>query len=77
MIFLVMTIAVGSAIAICLLRLPSRFCARLSASLTWSRLTMLPSVTRSLAQRLDRVALEPIGSLAGLGQLDQLYAPSS
>ena len=33
---------------------------------------MLPSVTTSLRQRLDGVALEPIGALARLDELDQL-----
>ena len=74
MIFLVMTIAVGRAMAMLRLRLPRRLWARLSASLTWSRLAMLPSVDHILGQRLDRVALEPIGALAGFGELDQLDA---
>ena len=42
------------------------------ASLTWSRLAMLPSATTSFAQRLDGVALEAIGALARVGELDQL-----
>ena len=48
MIFLVMTMAAGRARATWRLRLPRRFQARFSASLTWSRLAMLPSVTTSL-----------------------------
>ncbi len=48
MIFLVMTIAAGRASATFRLRLPRRFQARFSPSLTWSRLAMLPSVTTSL-----------------------------
>jgi hypothetical protein len=49
MIFLVITIADGSASATERFRLPRRLKARLSASLTWSRLLMLPSCTTSLA----------------------------
>ncbi len=47
MIFLVMTMAAGRAIARLRLRLPRRFQARFRASLTWSRLAILPSVTTS------------------------------
>ncbi len=50
MIFLVITMAAGSAMATRRLRLPMRFQARFSASLTWSRLAMLPSVTVSLGK---------------------------
>ncbi len=48
MIFLVITMAAGRAIATMRLRLPMRFQARFSVSLTWSRLAILPSVTVSL-----------------------------
>ena len=48
MIFFVMTMAAGRAIAMLRLRLPRRFQPRFRASLTWSRLAMLPSVTVSL-----------------------------
>jgi hypothetical protein len=47
MIFLVITMAAGRASATFRFRLPSRFQARFSPSLTWSRLAMLPSVTTS------------------------------
>ncbi len=47
MIFLVITIAAGNESATLRLRLPRRFHARFNASLTCSRLAMLPSVTVS------------------------------
>ena len=50
MIFLVITMAAGRARATFRFRVPSRFQARFSPSLTWSRLAMLPSVTTSLGR---------------------------
>jgi hypothetical protein len=71
-IFLVITIAAGSASATLRFRLPRRLWARLSASATRSRLAMLPSVTTSADERFDRIALEAVGTLAGFGELDEL-----
>jgi hypothetical protein len=49
MIFLLMTAPVGTAIATCLVRVPSACSARFTASVTASRLLMLPSTTASRA----------------------------
>ena len=83
MIFFVMTMAAGSDMAILRLRLPRRFQPRFSASLTWSRLAMLPSVTVSLgsgsmAYRSSRYVPLPVcDSSISLIEVEAISTPIS
>ncbi len=72
MIFLVITIAAGRASAMLRLRLPSRLKPRLQGVADLVEVRDVAVLDDVLRQRLDRVPLEPVGALAGLGELDHL-----
>ena len=69
MIFLVMTIAAGSARATLLLRLPRRLQRALQRLADLVEVDDVAVGDDVLGQRLDRVALEPVGALAGFGRV--------
>ena len=72
MIFLVMTMAAGSASATLRLRLPRRLQAALQRVADLVEVGDVAVGDDVLGQRLDGVALEPVRALARLGELDQL-----